>query len=123
MNSIIAKILKCYEQSPEKLDEGQEKALGFVEDCDSRTTSCIKTDTPAGIGQGCEGRDAVGAVFSLLVGRLTDSCTTINFGGESYTGCACHTNLCNTAPTIKQSSASNSFMTIILLTIISRLLL
>ena len=86
-NSIVAKNLKCHQQRPEKSEDGKEKALGVVTDCGC----CIKTDSPAGISQGCAESEGVGAVFSLLVGKLTDSCSTINLGGDSYTGCACHT--------------------------------
>ena len=91
----VAKHLECYEQLPEQLAEGQEKAMGLKRRCQASTGYCWKTDTPAGIGQGCGGSDLEG-VFSLLFGQLSDSCNTISFG-DSYTGCTCHGDMCNTA--------------------------
>ena len=98
----VAKHLECYEQLPEQLAEGQEKAMGLKRKCRATTNYCWKTDTPAGIGQGCGGSDLEG-VFSLLFGQLSDSCNTISFG-DSYTGCTCHGDMCNTATIVMGSN-------------------
>ena len=101
---------------------GQEKALGVVTDGGSRATFCTKTDTLASMVQGCAEREGIGAGFCLLVGRLLDSCATINLAGDSYIGCECHNDICNTASTITQSNANRFFITVLLLTIINILL-
>ena len=98
----IAKVLQCYSRSPEQLAEGEEKAIGINKTCRSSTSYCWKAETPAGIAQGC-GESELSLIFSLLFGTMSDSCNTINLG-ESYTGCVCHTNLCNTASIKKASS-------------------
>ena len=63
MNSIVAIKLNCYQQSPEKLEDGKEKVLGVVTDCGWRANSCIKIDTQAGIGQEYAVREGIGAVY------------------------------------------------------------
>ena len=98
----IAKVLQCYSRSPEQLAEGEEKAIGINKTCRSSTSYCWKAETPAGIAQGC-GESELSLIFSLLFGTMSDSCNTINLG-DSYTGCVCHTNLCNTASIKKASS-------------------
>ena len=98
---------------PEQLAKGEEKAIGINKTCRSSTSYCWKAETPAGIAQGC-GESELSFMFSLLFGTMSDSCNTINLG-DSYTGCVCHTNLCNTA-SIKK--ASNILKAEILLTLI-----
>ena len=99
---IVAKNLHCHSQLPEKLAEGQEKAMGAKKRCQPITTHCWKTDTPAGIGQGC-GDTELGEVFSLLFGQLYDSCNTLKLG-DAYTFCACHGDMCNTATIVLGSN-------------------
>ena len=103
---------------PEKLAEGQEKALGLQKKCKARTNYCWKIETPAGIGKGCgdsidddDGIDddhggvgvRLGVVKSLFSGALSDSCNMVVLGGP-HRGCACHTSLCNTATFTKASN-------------------
>ena len=89
---------------PEKLADGEEQAIGLSTECDRATSYCWKTDTPAGIGQGC-GEDEFGDVFELLFGTMSDSCNTITLG-DSYEGCACHSDKCNTASQMTPSNTS-----------------
>ena len=113
-----AKNLQCYDQLPEKLADGKEKAVGSQKKCKARTNYCWKIDTPAGIGKGCGGsinddddvdddHDGVGVklgvIKSSFSGAISDSCNTIVLG-DSHRGCACHTNLCNTATITKASN-------------------
>ena len=83
-NSIVAKDLNCYQQNPEKSERRERKRSRRLNDCGSRASSCIKRDQKEK-GQGSTGREAVGAVFSLPFGRLTDLCATMVLGGYSYT--------------------------------------
>ena len=69
--------------------------MGLLTKCGTNASYCWKTDTPAGIGQGC-GEGESGAVFELLFGAMSDSCNTVKLG-DSYTGCVCHSDKCNTA--------------------------
>ena len=111
---IVAKNLHCHSQLPEKLAEGQEKATGLRTRCDAETSYCWKTDTPGGIGQGCADRD-VQEVVTYAFGQLSGSCATMELG-DPYTICACHSDMCNTAPIIK---GSNGFKAGLLFTWIS----
>ena len=92
---IVAKVLHCHSQLPQKFDDDAPVDMGTKKECRSETNYCWKTDTPAGIARGCGERE-LGLIFSLLFGQQSDSCNTISFG-DSYTGCTCHSDYCNTA--------------------------
>ena len=93
-NIIAAKVLHCHSQLPQKLVDDSPIGMGTKKECRSETNYCWKTDTPAGIARGC-GQGELGLLFSLLFGQQSDSCNTISFG-DSYTGCTCHSDYCNT---------------------------